>query len=69
MEARPGWPDGVTVGLPALDATDLTIDRANPSTLYAAIGAIFGDANNGIYKSVDSGATWVRLSGGLPCFA
>src|SRR5262249_60913997 len=53
-------------GLPALDATDLAIDRALPSTLYAAIGAIFGDTNNGVYKSVDNGATWNRLAGGLP---
>jgi hypothetical protein len=53
-------------GLPALDATDLVVDRQNPTTLYAAVGAIFGDANNGLYKSVDSGITWNRLTSGLP---
>ncbi len=53
-------------GLPALDATDLAIDVVTPSTLYATIGVIFGNTANGIYKSIDSGATWTRLTTGLP---
>lgn len=52
-------------GLPALDATDLAIDPQTPTTLYAAIGRIFGDPANGIYKTTNGGATWTKLSGGL----
>lgn len=52
--------------LPALDATDLAMDPADPRVLYAAIGRIFGDPANGIYKTVDGGATWMRLTSGLP---
>ncbi|MCB9919283.1 MAG: hypothetical protein H6832_12850 [Planctomycetes bacterium] len=54
-------------GLPTgIAATDLVIDPANPTTLYAAIGDIFGNANNGIYKTTDGGASWSKLGGGLP---
>lgn len=53
-------------GLPAISATDLAMDPADPAVLYAAIGHIFGSPSNGIYKSTDSGASWTRLAGGLP---
>lgn len=53
-------------GLPNQDATDLVIDRNNPLVLYAAIGRVFGAAENGVYKSTDGGGTWVKLAGGLP---
>ena len=33
------------------------------STAYAAIGNIFGDANNGVYKSMDAGRTWTAVNG------
>ncbi|MCL4740773.1 MAG: hypothetical protein KJZ54_01065 [Phycisphaerales bacterium] len=54
----------LTNGLPAVDATDLALDPANPATLYAAIGHIFGDAGNGVYKTTDAGASWAKLGGG-----
>ncbi len=52
-------------------ATDIIIDPTNPSVLYAGIGATNGDefsfgVDNGIYKSTDGGANWMRLAGGLP---
>lgn len=53
-------------GLPANPASDLWMDPADASILYAAIGDIFGPADNGIYKSEDGGDTWAKLSGGLP---
>lgn len=54
-------------GLPtSVSATDLLIDPNAPSVLYAAIGDIFGDARNGVYKSTDAGASWSKLAGGLP---
>lgn len=54
-------------GLPTdVAATDLVIDPLTPTTLYAAFGDIFGEARNGIYKSTDGGASWTKLSTGLP---
>jgi photosystem II stability/assembly factor-like uncharacterized protein len=50
-------------GLPNLSATDLAIDPTNPNVLYAAIGHIFGNMSNGIYKTTDGGTTWTKLGG------
>src|SRR5579864_4214954 len=33
------------------------------TTAYAAIGSIFGDGNNGVYKSTNAGLTWVPANG------
>jgi len=46
--------------------TDLVINPATPTTLYAAIGYIFGSGNNGIYKTINGGGSWTLLGGGLP---
>ena len=43
---------GVSIG-------KLVIDPQNTATLYAATG-------KGLYKSLDSGTAWTRLSSGLP---
>jgi photosystem II stability/assembly factor-like uncharacterized protein len=66
-------PDGgvswthLTAGLPALSATDLAIHPSNSQIVYAGIGRIFGDPANGLYKTVNGGATWNKLSGaGIP---
>lgn len=56
----------LTNGLPARDCTDVALDPANGSVVYAAIGDIFGGTSNGIYKSLDGGGSWARLAGGLP---
>lgn len=56
----------LTNGLPALSATSVGLDPADPDTIYAGIGHIFGDPDNGIYKSEDGGESWSRLAGGLP---
>lgn len=53
-------------GAPAVPASDVAIDPSNPTTVYAAIGDIFGHPQNGIWKSTNGGATWAKLSGGLP---
>ncbi len=55
-------------------ATDLVIDPKNPKVLFAAMyqrertswGFNGGGPGSGIYKSVDAGATWKKLTKGLP---
>jgi photosystem II stability/assembly factor-like uncharacterized protein len=57
----------LTNNLPGdLSATDLAMHPSNPSIIFAAIGHIFGDTRNGIYKSIDGGGNWTKLGGGLP---
>lgn len=54
--------------------TDVAIDREDPATLYAAAytrrrteyGFNGGSPAGGIYKTVDAGATWTKLTAGLP---
>jgi len=42
--------------------TSVRIDVTNPSTLYAAVGNIFGSSANGVYKTTNGGNTWTKLS-------
>ena len=50
--------------------TDIVFDPSSTDTVYAAIGAGPGDLKYGVFKSVDSGATWTAANGtganGLP---
>jgi photosystem II stability/assembly factor-like uncharacterized protein len=67
----------LTNGLPADDRTGasaLVIDPQNPNVLYAGMWERIrrphnfesGGPNGGIYKSTDGGASWTKLTGGLP---
>jgi photosystem II stability/assembly factor-like uncharacterized protein len=55
-------------------ATDLVIDPSNPQVLYAATyqrqrrtwGFNGGGPGSGIHKTTDGGATWTKLTTGLP---
>ena len=55
-------------------ATELVMDPANPSVLYAAFYERLrfpwrfngGGTNGGIFKTIDGGRTWKKLSRGLP---
>src|SRR4051812_47806815 len=55
-------------------ATDLVIDPQDPQTLYAAMyqrqrkawGFNGGGSGSGIFRTRDGGASWTRLSNGLP---
>ncbi|MEY4069498.1 MAG: hypothetical protein RL721_112 [Candidatus Eisenbacteria bacterium] len=55
-------------------AADLAIDPQNPDVLYASMWSVrrqpwtfaSGGPGSGLYKSVDGGVTWRRLSKGLP---
>jgi hypothetical protein len=42
--------------------SDLVMDPSNSSTLYAAVGAYWGETANGIYKTIDGGNTWTATS-------
>ena len=61
--------DGRSVG-----AVDLVMDPANPQTLYAATYDRFrkpwtlgiGGPGSGVHKTTDGGATWTKLTNGLP---
>ncbi|MFN0112520.1 MAG: WD40/YVTN/BNR-like repeat-containing protein [Blastocatellia bacterium] len=54
--------------------TDLAMDPNDPNTLYAAayqrrrtaFGYQGGGPGSGLYKSTDAGATWAKLTNGLP---
>ena len=42
--------------------SDLVMDAGNPNVLYAAVGDPDGDAANGLYKTVNGGASWSPVS-------
>ena len=42
--------------------SDAAVDPNTPATVYGAVGYLFGTANNGGYKSIDSGGTWNLLN-------
>ena len=64
-----GLPDDGRTG-----ATDVKMDPTNPNVLYAAFWQRLrrpyrfdsGGPNGGIFKSVDGGETWTKLTNGLP---
>ena len=55
-------------------ASDIAIDLQSPNTLYVAMyqrrrtpwGFNGGGPHSGLYKTVDGGANWTKLKGGLP---
>lgn len=59
---------------PQHGVSDLEIDPANPNILYAAMWSFerkpwtfrSGSENGGVYKSIDAGRTWNKLTDGLP---
>lgn len=54
--------------------SDLEIDQGNPNILYAAVWRferkpwtfVSGSEKGGVYKSIDGGKTWNKLTNGLP---
>ncbi|MGB7324761.1 MAG: Ig-like domain-containing protein, partial [Rubripirellula sp.] len=54
--------DGTTTGLPGGFSYDLAVDPVNPNVLYTS--TIFADGmggQNGVYRSIDGGASWVKV--------
>jgi photosystem II stability/assembly factor-like uncharacterized protein len=55
-------------------ATDIAMDPQSPDTLYAAVyerqrtvaGFNGGGPESGLYKTIDGGATWTKLTDGIP---
>jgi hypothetical protein len=50
-------------------AMDLELNHVDTSIVYVSIGNLSNDnpnANVGIYKSSNAGASWTKLTGGLP---
>ncbi len=50
---------------------DLEINHSDTSMIFISVGNLSNDvpnANVGIYRSVNSGATWTKLTNGLPSF-
>jgi uncharacterized protein (TIGR03437 family) len=45
--------------------TDVAYNPADPSVAYAAVGNFSGSPDNGVYRSVDGGETWARVTEGL----
>ncbi len=55
------------VGQPSFYATvALAIDPETPTTLYAGTSDQIEGIDGGVYRSIDGGATWEELQGGLP---
>ena len=51
-------------------ATDIAVDLANPSNVYAAIVCKGGGCDNGgIWKSPDAGVNWHQLTDGIPAIS
>jgi photosystem II stability/assembly factor-like uncharacterized protein len=56
------WTNTTTAISTAQPFTSVRIDPNTPSTLYLAVGNIFGSSANGVYKTTDSGTTWTLLA-------
>ena len=64
----------VIAGTEHTGATDVAISPSNPDTMYAATWQrrrhfytlINGGPESALYKSVDAGASWIKLRNGLP---
>ena len=67
------WKAVLTIS-PDTGVTDMVIDPKKPDTIYAAalqrrraVGQLIGGGpESGLYKSTNGGATWTKLSKGLP---
>ena len=56
-----------TSGLPITSvASDIVQDATDPTIFYAAQGNAGGPLVNGVYKSVNSGVSWTKLTGVAP---
>lgn len=49
-----------------VSGADIHMHPADPNILYASMWDTFGGEASGIYKTTDAGATWTKLTGGLP---
>lgn len=52
-------------GLPGFPALSIEVSKGNPETLFTGLGYLFPTWGEGLYKSVNGGETWARLTAGL----
>src|SRR5438876_9126212 len=62
---RSTWMNLTSEVAPGSVATDVVIDPSNPLVLYAGLVKAMDPAKNGVYKSVDGGASWQLQTNGL----
>ncbi|HZE89066.1 MAG TPA: hypothetical protein VE404_05930, partial [Verrucomicrobiae bacterium] len=62
------WTRVLGGGLPAgrITPSSLVTEAFDTNIVYAALGESSGSPNNGVWKSIDRGVTFVKLGGGLP---
>ncbi len=64
--AGASW-QNITAGLPGLWTTFIKTDRINPEIAYIGFsGYRYGVKDAHIYKTINAGASWVRISNNLP---
>ncbi len=64
--AGTSW-QNITAGLPGLWTTFIKTDRTNPEIAYIGFsGYRYGVKDAHIYKTINAGASWVRISNDLP---
>lgn len=49
-----------SAGLPTGPVTQATVDPGDPDTVYVAMGGFIRTPGDGVWKTVDGGATWTR---------
>ncbi len=62
------WTRALGGGLPpgSVVASDILLDPADPNIVYGALGYVGGSVHNGVWKSMDAGASFTKLAGGFP---
>lgn len=73
-DAGDSWERVLAGDTPTTGAADISIDPTNPDRIFATLWdhhrapdlRSYSGLGSGVYRSVDGGSTWARLSNGLP---
>jgi photosystem II stability/assembly factor-like uncharacterized protein len=55
------WANTTTAISTSAAFSDLVLDQSNPQVLFASVGDPDGDIANGLYKSINGGASWIEV--------